>query len=88
MNPDPLTAALDQLADHREQISQLDTRETGHFTALNRRLTELTDLVNEISRTLHDDAVTLARLEALDRQVTDLAAQLAADGADPGRLPS
>ena len=85
MNPDPLTAALDQLADHREQINQLDTRETGHFTALNRRLTELTDLVNEISGTLHDDAVTLARLEALDRQVTDLAAQIAADGTDPGR---
>ena len=76
MTPDPIPAVLDQLAAHHEQISLLDTRETGHFTALNRRLTELTDLVNEISRTLHDHAVTLARLEALDLQVTDLAAQM------------
>ena len=80
MTPDPITAALQQLADHHEQLTQLDARETGHFTALTERLTELTDLITGIGHTLHDDAAALARLEALDRQVTDLAAQLAADG--------
>jgi hypothetical protein len=69
MTPDPITAALDHL-------SQLDAREAGHFTAISGRLTELTDLVTAIGRTLQDDTAALAKLEALDLQVADLAAQL------------
>jgi hypothetical protein len=43
VTPDPLTAALDQLAAHHEHISQLDAREADHFAAISRRLAELTD---------------------------------------------
>jgi hypothetical protein len=82
---DPITAALQQLAEQHEQITQLDARETGHFTALSDRLTELTDLITGIGHTLEDDAAVLARIAALDQQVTDLASQLPPDGADPGQ---
>jgi len=76
---DPITAALQELAAHHEQLTQLDNRETSHFTTLTGRLTELTDLIAGLGHTLEDDAAVLARFEALDRQVTDLAAQLTAD---------
>ena len=87
---DPITAALQELADQHEQITQLDARETGHFTTLSERLTELTDLITGIGHTLEDDATALARFEALDRQVTDLAAQLAPDlgGYHPDPAPA
>ena len=76
MTADPITAVLDQLAEHTEQIIRLDAREAEHFTAITGRLTELTDLITGIGQTLQDDTPALTRLEALDRQVTDLAAQL------------
>jgi hypothetical protein len=81
---DPITAALHQLAGHHDQITGLDTREAEHFTIITARLAELTDLITSIGRTLDDDTAALARLQALDQQVADLAAQLTADGADPG----
>ena len=76
---DPITAALQELAAQHEQLTQLDARETSHFTTLTSRLTELTDLITGIGHSLEDDTGVLARFEALDRQVTDLAAQLAPD---------
>jgi hypothetical protein len=94
MTADPLTAVLDQLAAHREQLTQLDDREAAHFAAAGERLTQLADLITTLGRTLADDTAALARLEALDRQVTDLAARLAgpdADGKDrhqPGPAPA
>ena len=42
---DPITAALQELAAHHEQLTQLDARETSHFATLTERLTELTDLI-------------------------------------------
>ena len=87
---DPITAALQELAAQHEQLTQLDARETSHFTTLSERLTELTDLITGIGHTLEDDAAVLARFEALDRQVTDLAAQLAPDpgGYHPDPAPA
>jgi hypothetical protein len=79
---DPITAALQELAAHHEHLTQLDARETGHFTSLSDRLAELTDLVTGIGHTLEGDAPVLARFEALDRQVADLAAQLTPDSTD------
>ena len=61
---------------------------------LGEQLTQLAALVTTIGRTLADDTAALARLEALDRQVTDLAAELAGPGADgkdryqPGPAPA
>ena len=84
MTPDPFTAVLNQLAEHTEQITRLDTREAEHVTAITGRLTELTDLITSIGRTLQDDTPALTRLEALDRQIAELTAQLTAADADPG----
>jgi hypothetical protein len=78
---DPITAALQELAGQHERLTQLDARETGHFTTLSERLTELTDLITGVGHTLEGDGAVLARFEALDRQVADLTAQL---GHDPG----
>jgi hypothetical protein len=89
---DPITAALQELAAHHEQLTQLDARETDHHTTLSERLAELTDLITGIGHTLEGDAAVLARFEALDRQVADLAAQLtahdAADGYHPDPAPA
>jgi hypothetical protein len=86
---DPITAALQELAAQHERLTQLDARETSHFTTVSDRLTELADLITGIGHTLEDDATTLARFEALDRQVADLAAQLAPDlgGYQPDPAP-
>jgi hypothetical protein len=89
-NDDPITAALHELAAQHEQLTQLDARETGHFAALTSRLAELADLITGIGHSLEDDTTVLARFEALDRQVTDLAAQLAPDpgGYHPDLAPA
>ena len=50
MTPDPLTAALDQLAACHEQLARLDHREAGHHTAITARLTELTDLAARLTQ--------------------------------------
>jgi hypothetical protein len=94
MTADPLAAVLDQLAAHREHLSQLDDRESSHFAAVSERLTQLAGLITTMGQTLAGDTAALARLEALDRQVTELAAQLTgpdADGGDryePGPAPA
>ena len=82
--PDPVTAALDQLAAHRERIAQLDEREAGHFAGLSGHLTEIADLIAGTGAIVKDHAAMLARLESLDRQVAALAAQIAGNAADDG----
>ncbi len=77
----PITAALAQLAAHREQLTQLDTRETGHHDVVTERLAEITDLLTAIRRLVDDHQAALARLEGVDWKVPDVAAQLA--GAPP-----
>ena len=61
---DPITGLLDRLAAYREQVTQLDTRETKHHTAVSGQLAELTDLAASIRRTLQDHAAALDRLTA------------------------
>lgn len=90
MAPDPITAALDQLAAHREHITALDTREASHFAEVNEQLTQLTSMITTLGRTLLDNTAALARLDALDRQVNDLIASRDAgddDGSQPGPAP-
>ena len=77
---DPITAVLDQLAAHREQIGRLDEREADHFATISARLTQMAGLLTAVSGTVKDHAAALARLEDLDRQVADLAAQLSGTG--------
>jgi hypothetical protein len=80
MTPDPLTAVLDQLATSREQLKDLDTREAAHHASLSGQLSQLAGMVTTISRALADDTAALARLDALDRQVTELARHLPGAG--------
>jgi hypothetical protein len=62
MTPDPVTAALDQLAAHHERIAGLDRREADHFSAIGGRLTEISDLVAGIGRIVQGHQRTLAEL--------------------------
>ncbi len=62
MNPDPITAIVDQLAACAEQLTRLDARETEHTTAVTGRLTQLTDLTTGLGRRLDDHAAALAQL--------------------------
>jgi hypothetical protein len=73
---DPLPAALDRLAAHHERLSVLEGREGDHFAALSTRLTAITGLITGLTTEVSGHATALARLEGLDRQVADLAAQL------------
>jgi hypothetical protein len=86
---DPIPAALDQLAAHREQVGLIDEREADHFAAISTRLTQMAGLLTAVSGTVKDHAAALARLEDLDRQVAGLAAQLNGTGSaeDPGGYP-
>jgi hypothetical protein len=70
MPPDPITAALAQLAAHHDQITHLDGREAGHHTTVTGRLTELTDLTAGIVQTLQDHQATLTRLQNPDETIT------------------
>jgi hypothetical protein len=94
MTADPLTAALDQLAACREHLGQLDAREASHFAAVSERFTELAGLITTMGRTLADDTAAMTRLNALDQQVSELAAQLGGLGRDgedryrPGPAPA
>jgi hypothetical protein len=82
MPGNPIPAALDQLAAHREQIEQLNQREAGHHATINQRLTEIADLVTGIRGTLHHHHTALTKLTDLDRQSKEAA--ISPDGADSG----
>lgn len=84
MTTDPLTAVLDQLAACREQVSDLEAREAGHFAALSGQTTQLAGMMTTLSRTLADDTAALARLDALDRQVAELTRRLPEAVGDEG----
>src|SRR5260370_29019234 len=88
MTHDPLTAALDQLAAHREQVGELDAREGRHFASLSEQLTQLATMVTAVGHALRDDTAALSRVEALEHQVTALAASLAGPADGDRRQPA
>jgi hypothetical protein len=61
---DPITAIVDQLAAHTEQLARLDTREADHHAALTRQLADLTGQAAAIGRAVEEHAAALARLAA------------------------
>jgi hypothetical protein len=87
MTADPLPAVLDQLAACREHGVGLDAREAAHHAELSGQLSQLASMVTTISRTLAEDTAALARLEALDRQVTELARRLPGGDGEEGYRP-
>jgi hypothetical protein len=78
--PDPLPAALDQLAAHHERLTVLEGREADHFAALTTRLTGIAGLIAGLTTEVSGHSAVLARLEGLERQVAELTAQLAGSG--------
>jgi hypothetical protein len=59
---EPLTAVLDMLAACREQIAQLDVRETSHHATASSQLAEVGGHLTGLSQTLQEHAATLAQL--------------------------
>jgi hypothetical protein len=87
MSTDPLAAALDQIATLRNHLADLDAREAAHHTELSRHLGQLAASAGTVSRdlagrTAQAGAETLARLDALDRRVAELARQLPGPGGE------
>jgi hypothetical protein len=80
MTGDPLAAVLDQLAACREHLAGLEAREAGHHAELRGQVAQLAGMVTTVSRALAEDTAALARLDALDRQVTELTRRRARPG--------
>ncbi len=59
---DPITAIVDQLAAHAEQLTRLDTREADHHAALRGQLAELTSQATAIDRVVQEHAAALGHL--------------------------
>jgi hypothetical protein len=88
MTGDSLTAALDQFAAHREQISQRAAREARHFAPLSEQLTQLAAMIAAVGHALHDDTAAHARIEAIEHKVAALVItpETAPDHGRPGLL--
>ena len=61
---DPITAIVDQLAAHADQLTRLDTRQADHHTTVSGRLAELTDQATALGRVIEEHAAALTRLTA------------------------
>ena len=61
---DPITAIVDQLAAHAEQLTRLDARYADQHAALSARLAELTDQAGAVGRVVQEHAAALSRLTA------------------------
>ena len=64
MTSDPITAIVDQLAAHAEQLTRLDTREADHHAAASSRLAELTGQAATIAQVVREHAAALGHLTA------------------------
>ena len=61
---DPITAIVDQLAAHAEQLTRLDTRHADHHAAVSARLAELTGQTAALGHAIEEHAAALGRLTA------------------------
>jgi hypothetical protein len=61
---DPITAIVDQLAAHAEQLTRLDARHADHHAAVSARLAELSGQAAALGRVVEEHAAALARLTA------------------------
>jgi hypothetical protein len=59
---DQITAIVDQLAAHAEQLIRLDTRQTDNHATVSGRLAELTDQTTAVGRAVQEHAAALTRL--------------------------
>lgn len=84
MTPGPLGAVLEELAACRERLSELEAREAAHHAEAGGQLSQLAGMVTALGRSLAGDTAALARLDALDRQVTTLTRHLGQNGQHDG----
>jgi hypothetical protein len=61
---DPITAIVDQLAAHAEQLTRLDRRHADHHAAVSARLAELSGQTAALGHSVQEHAAALARLTA------------------------
>jgi len=61
---DPITAIVDQLAAHTEQLTRLDARHADHHAAVSARLAELPGQTSALGRAVEEHAAALTRLTA------------------------
>jgi hypothetical protein len=81
---DPITAIVDQLGAHAEQLTRLDAREAEHHAVVCGRLAELTDQAVGVGSTVHEHAAALAQLTATRTSQADPEA----DGHQPDPAPA
>jgi hypothetical protein len=79
---DPITAIVDQLAAHTEQLTRLDTREAGHHATASSRLDELAGQAASIGRIVQEHGAALGHLTAPSQTGRD------ADGYHPHPAPA
>ena len=79
---DPITAIVDQLAAHAEQLTRLDTRQADHHAAVSGRLADLTGQTAALGHVVQEHAAALARLTAPSQTGPD------PDGYHPEPVPS
>jgi hypothetical protein len=79
---DPITAIVDQLADHAERLTRLDTRQSDHHAAVSRQLAELTRQAAALGRAVQEHAAALTQLAATSQTDPD------PDGYCPGPAPT
>jgi hypothetical protein len=68
---DPITAIVDQLAAHAEQLTRLDTRHSDHHAAVSARLAELTGQAAALDRVVEEHAAALGQLTATRQAAAD-----------------
>jgi len=61
---DQITAIVDQLAAHAEQLTRLDTRHADHHAAVSARLAELNGQTAALGHAIEEHAAALGRLTA------------------------
>jgi hypothetical protein len=79
---DPITAIVDQLAAHAEQLTRLDARHADHHAAVSARLAELSGQAAALGRVVEEHAAALTLLTAPSRTGTD------GDGYQPDPAPA
>jgi len=79
---DPITAIVDQLAAHAEQLTRLEARQSEHRAAVSQQLAELTGQAAALGRVAQEHAAALSQLAATSPAGPD------PDGYGPGPAPA
>jgi hypothetical protein len=68
---DPITAIIDQLAAHAEQLTRLEARHADHHAAVGARLAELTGQTAALGHVVEEHAAALGQLTATSQTDPD-----------------